>query len=497
MQHKNTKCNNNKKTPFVCASGMVRHDKHSFAFVIVKRIFRRKMYSYIMVATCVFPTTLCIECSSVSSQAPNTSHHRSNTIDFFCSFFISFFGTMAAASIENREKIQHDEVNSFFDFETGTKGAESVCKLCRKNIKGQLHYNNSRHLTLVHKIAVTPKINKSAPKEQSEKLVKVSMRIDLEKIRKGYVELVTINGRPYSAVEDNGLKKITEPIVDALEKAGLPFTMNRTKILDEIGAYALKVQNYIKMEVKSKPISVMLDIATRYNLSVLGVSVQFVVDGVVQVRHLGMVKLETSHSGAYICSKLLEILDEFDIEKKFVFSVTNDNGTNVIKSAEILEFIKNEIDVALIQKAMENASLNENDFDDDFEWTNDCNNDQMALNQYDTVMKEAAEQLGVTISENRAFLTENLLRILLCGSHTLELAIKDAVNGSPIELKLLSDCREMMKLLRTPKYVNMLNLWIQNHPDVAEKLLRPVIDNETRWGSKFKMVKNILKIFLI
>lgn len=498
MQHKHIKSNNNKKTSFDCSSGMVCLC-HSFAFVIAKHIFRRKMYSYIMVATCIFTTTICIEYSSVSTQAPTTPDHLSNIIDFFSSIFISFFGTMAAASIANRKRIQHDEVNLFFDLQTGIKGAESVCKLCKKTLTGQLHYNNSRHLTSVHKIVVAPKANKTAPHEQSEKLVKVSLRIDPEKIRKGYVELVTINGRPYSAVEDNGLKKITEPIVDALEKSGFHFTMNRTKIIDDISAYALKVKNYIKMEVKSKPISVMLDIATRYNLSVLGVSVQFVDDDVVQVRHLGMVKLETSHSGAYVCSKLLEILDEFDIEKKFVFSVTNDNGTNVIKSAEILEFFKNEIDLALIQKAMESSSLNENDGDDEFEWTNDCNNDQIALNQYETVMKEAAEQLGVTISENRAYLTENLLRILLCGSHTLELAIKDAVNGSPIELGLLYGCREMMKLLRTPKYVNMLNLWIQNHPDVGEKLLRPVIDNETRWGSKFKMVRkyfeNILKIF--
>lgn len=465
---------------------------HCYHSDSVAFIFPRKKYSYMMVGTAVrrSANTLYIQLYLVSNRAPRASH-CCRTIESFSIFFILEL-KMAAAVIEG-EKIAFEDVDKFFSVKTENNVVTSVCKKCNKSFSGKLQYNNRRHLELVHHFCIAPKKNKSkASDDQTVNLVKATVYIDPQKMRKGFVEMVTLDGRPFVAVEDGGLRKITEPIFDALKKANFGFTMNRHRILDDMDFYASKVKEYIKTEIRNKPISIMLDIATRYGLSVMGVSLQFVANGDVQVRHLSMMELKTSHSGPYVCTCLLEILRDFDIAKQYVFSITTDNGANVKNSSDLLEFFQNDNELQLVQNALENVDLNENVDNDDEEWTND-NGDENALNEYNTVFEEAAQQMAADVNDGRTFPRFNLLQIVACAAHTLELAIQDTVEVSRVEQNLLYDCREMMKLLRTPKYSNMLKLWSQNHDEAAEKLKRPVIDNKTRWSSKWKMVLNTFK----
>ncbi|KAL7725304.1 hypothetical protein ACLKA6_012635 [Drosophila palustris] len=49
-----------------------------------------------------------------------------------------------------------------------------------------------------------------------------------------------------------------------------------------------------------------------------------------------MIQLYHSHTGIYIKEKIINILQDYDIELDQIFSITSDNGKNMIKAIEIL-----------------------------------------------------------------------------------------------------------------------------------------------------------------
>ncbi|KAL7726144.1 hypothetical protein ACLKA6_002614 [Drosophila palustris] len=49
-----------------------------------------------------------------------------------------------------------------------------------------------------------------------------------------------------------------------------------------------------------------------------------------------MIQLHHSHTGIYIKEKIINILQDYDIELDQIFSITSDNGKNMIKAIEIL-----------------------------------------------------------------------------------------------------------------------------------------------------------------
>ena len=55
----------------------------------------------------------------------------------------------------------------------------------------------------------------------------IKVNIDSKTIINGCVELVTVNGRPYSIMDDSGFKKILNPVLNGLRKK---ITMNSNTI---------------------------------------------------------------------------------------------------------------------------------------------------------------------------------------------------------------------------------------------------------------------------
>lgn len=69
---------------------------------------------------------------------------------------------------------------------------------------------------------VTDKIRSDANKESHAILQylqpSIKVMIDTKTIINACVELVTVNGRPYSLMDDTGFKKLLEPVLNGLKK---------------------------------------------------------------------------------------------------------------------------------------------------------------------------------------------------------------------------------------------------------------------------------------
>lgn len=87
------------------------------------------------------------------------------------------------------------------------------------------------------------------------------------------VELVTVNGRPFTLLDDSGFRKIINPIVANLPEKPI---INRKTIPHHIDAFADNLRSSIIKELKGKMLSLKIDGVVRHLRSVIGVNVQFI-----------------------------------------------------------------------------------------------------------------------------------------------------------------------------------------------------------------------------
>lgn len=83
-------------------------------------------------------------------------------------------------------------------------------------------------------------------------------------------------------------------------------------------------------------IHLKVDGVTRFHRGFFGTNIQFVENGRIQLRTLGVVELKLSHTAKYLQQVILDTLKIFEIEITNIYSFTTDNGSNMIKLAELL-----------------------------------------------------------------------------------------------------------------------------------------------------------------
>jgi len=116
----------------------------------------------------------------------------------------------------------------------------------------------------------------------------VLVKLDFNTLLNACIELTTVNGRPFSMLEDSGFQTILNPILKAL---GENQSINRHNIIQHISEAANSIRNEIICLTKNKLISLKIDGVTRKERSILGINVQLMVDDKLVVKTLAMVEL--------------------------------------------------------------------------------------------------------------------------------------------------------------------------------------------------------------
>lgn len=79
-----------------------------------------------------------------------------------------------------------------------------------------------------------------------------------------------------------------------------------------------------------------IDSATCRDRSVLGINVQYASGVRIVLRTLAVRELTERHTGTYISSVVQEVLAEYKVSLKQVYSITADNGANMQKAVKVL-----------------------------------------------------------------------------------------------------------------------------------------------------------------
>lgn len=154
-------------------------------------------------------------------------------------------------------------VHKHFEYDALTN--KSVCNYCKEPKCGKHASNLLRHLKSRHKkfyLELLPEtIGFSKIKEDRAKK-DITVTFNLDDLIKCFVSLVTIDGRPYSCIEDKGICGILQPIFKACDQSGISFRINRRNISEYCNEYENKMIERIRFEVKDKVICIEMDIVT-------------------------------------------------------------------------------------------------------------------------------------------------------------------------------------------------------------------------------------------
>ena len=119
------------------------------------------------------------------------------------------------------------------------------------------------------------------------------------------------------------------PIIKAIDKNA---AINSKNIRDLTETYAKMRRKEISTLLKGKLLSIKFDCCTQLDRSMLGLNVQFIQDGRLILRNLGMREIYVSHTGQNLKDIVMEILASYGIARDQILSVTTDNGSNMLTS---------------------------------------------------------------------------------------------------------------------------------------------------------------------
>lgn len=379
------------------------------------------------------------------------------------------------------DKKVFDILLTYFERDPDSNKVHCLVRDCKTTISRWQLYYFKRHFEFKHRSL----LNELFPEELS---YKQQMEIAVCELISNAVELVTINGSPFSILDASSLKGMLNPHLKELEQNGYKVTINRHMIAQKISEVSQKVQSQIGAELKSKMISIMFDVCTKRTFSVLGVSATTMINDAVIGRSLGMIQLKERHRGPYLADVVENLLKEYEISLRQIYSGTADKATNMdntvrnisLRACNELEQNQNPLEQSNggnDEEVYESASEGDDemcmDLENQIELHNELNNE----NRYVELVNDMTQHL----SRRANFLSP--VQKIHCCAHTTQLAVNSALNQSEAK-EIVSTVREMMKMLRT----TVVNIEFRK---IAPNCILPRLHVETRWNSDYEMVRFI------
>lgn len=308
------------------------------------------------------------------------------------------------------------------------------------------------------------------------------------------IEMVSLNGRPFNVFLDSGFQGIIKKDLDKFSDAGCAINLsdkNFTEIKQHMHEMSEKIRVKIKEEVAARPLSLLVDIVTKNQRSIFGISVQFIIDGELKIRSLGMIELIESHTAVYLAEILCERLKVLGINLKQVFTITTVSGSNVLKMVrDIDNILHQEVDAAQNITFTQLPSIDDTQTDDQIanflaEQADFTDEEAISAVLEDAISTEHENLLRAVCDEIDKQTTNVLWNVegVKCAAHIAQLSTKDGVKQLDDKHRNVIDlCRRVAKTLRVESVRNEMK-------NIGMLYKIPRIEIETRWCTLHLMVR--------
>lgn len=395
-----------------------------------------------------------------------------------------------------KKESQNDRAKKYFKLHNNDEKTYK-CSIdgCAKIIHGNNPSSFVSHIKHIHKSIYRMEINQEAVDEKTIQLKRLQLI-------QHCAEIVSVNGRPLNYLRDSGFQNIIADQTDFLNanKSGINF-----HTLTEIKQYLFdseeKMREIMKKEVADRFVSLMIDIGSKNNVSLLSICTQFIIEERIQIRNIGMVQLHKRHKSSYIKQMIADQLDGFELEKPQVVSLTTDNANNMRATVKLFD---DDIDVDGDEAGAETAELDETAIQERVQTLQinsetQCDFDNIRLRdilrQYSNVDDDAVDDTLLSILDDQSVFAEVAESVELdfrkstfnvngvpCSAHTLQLAVNEALEIPSAEI-IISLCRLAAKLLRREIYAYELI-----DAGIFIKAIR--LNCAVRWSSTYRMVRH-------
>lgn len=142
------------------------------------------------------------------------------------------------------------------------------------------------------------------------------------------VELVTINGRPFSLMNDSGFRALVDPIKN---KVCPSLAIDESNVKKFVNEKAAKLKSHIMEDLRGKVVCLKLDCITHCNRSFVGINIQRYIEEEMKLYALSVVEVNVRQDTSELSNVILTELSRFGIQLHQIYSVTVDNGLNFAK----------------------------------------------------------------------------------------------------------------------------------------------------------------------
>lgn len=376
------------------------------------------------------------------------------------------------------------------------------CNVCKKEVNGTKRCNLPSHLERLHETEFAVICGDYDTIEYKR-----------QKLLFDAVEMVSVNGRAFKALNDSAITSMNAQVLKELQVAGRALSLkdpNLLEVKELLQIVSDKTREKIQFETKGLPLCLMLDIGTSGGRSILGIRIQFILNGKLVCRSIGMIELKESHTGEYLANSIIKQLEEFGIDCHQTITMTTDNGANVLKSVKDVDSLLQKVDddaqnipeTPRKKKSNANQEPNENEMDDDdlidreIEAALALSDEVTDDDAYDILFDETVTESDENCEQNELLLkaiTDELnakhginaawsVTGISCNAHTLQLGVRDAFKETTNENRnIIKLSQKIAKILRVPSTRLELEKAGIQYKD-------PRLAVITRWCSEYLMV---------
>lgn len=365
----------------------------------------------------------------------------------------------------------------YFQVKSSTKFVHCTVVDCKKTFKNWKSFNLKRHLRSQHASIYA----KLYPREIDEIQRLQIMALEL---KFAAIELVTINGQPFSLLGASAMKNFYKSQQEELKQKRYHVSLDRRTIAADVNEVSKQIIDILKKEMQNRDICLMMDTCTKGSLSVLSINARFINDDdEIVTRSLGVFELTNRHTAVFMAKTIADYLQNtFGVSMKQVKSVVTDNAANMVLTRKLLNKL------ALGESIEKYVGLSEDEFDlcdedcteeseddgpsaeDQLEIANIINDDE----NYTTLLSNTAREF------TRYYGTVLVVNPISCSTHTLQLAIKDSFTEANV-VDIISKVNNICKTLRNQVVVVGLKR-------LGVKITKPPLKNTTRWNSEYMLV---------